>query len=161
MKNILSFKSVLASISRSLWSAMFALFLSHVAAEAADSAKKKDTELSPEALVARGFAFHDGIGVGKDVVRAAKLWRMAAEKGNRQAQLAFGIANLTGDGVGKNISESLHWFREASKQDESHATYLLGFLLINLIGYETNAGEGVAMMHLAAEQGSMQAQYWL
>jgi len=51
-----------------------------------------------------------------DVSEAAKLWRMAAERGQPGAMYNFGIACYKGEGVDKDEIEAYMWVDLASQQ---------------------------------------------
>ena len=66
--------------------------------------------------ISLGYRYQDGRGVRKDLSKAAKWFRMAAEQGNAEAQYRYGLLIKTGDGVRQNHGAAAKWFRLAAEQ---------------------------------------------
>ena len=69
-----------------------------------------------------------GEGVPKDVVEAAKWFRMAAEQEDADAQWVLGNMYHQGEGVPKDYAENIKWYRKAAMQGHVEAQYNLGVL---------------------------------
>lgn len=68
----------------------------------------------------------NGRGVPKDPLKAAELYRSAAEKGDPKAQLALGSMLLLGnDGITKDISEGMSWVEKSAVSGNFDAQVLM------------------------------------
>ena len=66
-------------------------------------------------------------------VKAEKLWRLAAEQGNVQAQWTLGRLYDARDipfGVAKNSKEAEKWYRKAAEQGNESAQLNLGLMYL-------------------------------
>lgn len=105
---------------------------------------------------------------GKDVFHVFKYeaevtalkYRMAAERGEADAQYRLGNCYAEGKGVEKNDAEAVKWYRKAAEQGNVDAQYWLGSCYFNGDGVETNKVEAVRWFRKAAEQGHADAQYF-
>ncbi len=68
-------------------------------------------------------------GVAQDAAEAARLFRMAAEQGNADAQFQLGYLYENGRGVSRDEAESAKWYRKAAEQGNSSAQQNLERLL--------------------------------
>jgi TPR repeat protein len=62
-----------------------------------------------------------GSGVQQDDKEAVKLFRMAAEAGDSDAQASLGLAYLAGRGVAKDLQQSYFWLELAAVKGEDIA----------------------------------------
>jgi len=69
-----------------------------------------------------------GEGGPPDPSGAALYYRVAAEAGHTQAQLAFAHRALTGQGTREDIATALHWFERAAAAGEPEGAHQLGLL---------------------------------
>ena len=76
----------------------------------------------------RGVQFAEGDGVPQDYARAARFYRLAAEKGLAAAQYALGYLYATGKGVPRDFKQAAIWYRKAALQDDPEAQNNLGAL---------------------------------
>jgi TPR repeat protein len=112
-----------------------------------------------ETLYRKGHACYFGRGVAQDYVEAARLYRLAAEQGDADAQLKLGFMFTNGQGVAQDPAEAARWYRLAAEQGDADAQFNLG------LGFKL--GEGVAQdyveaarwFRLAAEQRYAYAEY--
>lgn len=73
-----------------------------------------------------GAAYATGDWTGpRDLVEAARWYRLAAEKGHAASQYDLGFMILLGEGEPKNIDEGLKWLKRAGEQGEFFAFRLL------------------------------------
>jgi hypothetical protein len=68
-----------------------------------------------------GWLYDEGYGVQKDAKQAAYYYRLAAAKGNVDAQFSLGLAYEKGSGVHKDDAEAAKWLKLAAKQGNSKA----------------------------------------
>ena len=116
-------------------------------------AEEKRNELFDIAL-----SHYYGRGVKQDYVQAAKVFRMAADKGEARAQYLLGRCFFDGEGVSGNHAEAVKWFRLAAKQGLIPAQYDLGWCYYAGTGVEQNYVEAAEWFLLAAKQGYAAAQ---
>ena len=106
---------------------------------------------------------------GKDVFRVFKYeaevtamkYRMAADRGDANAQYRLGRCYSNGDGVETNKVEAVRWYRMAAEQGHAGAQDRLGMCYAYGDGVETNKAEAVKWCRKAAEQGEGHAQFML
>ena len=63
-----------------------------------------------------GLMYFNGRGVPKDVVEAARLFRLAAEQGNVTAQFQLGVMYALGQGVPKDDVQAYAWVNIGAAQ---------------------------------------------
>jgi TPR repeat protein len=66
----------------------------------------------------------------EDWPEAASWWRMAAEKGDKQAQFHLGKCYAYGQGVEMNAEEAARWYRKAAEQGHVRRRTALGVLTL-------------------------------
>ena len=76
-----------------------------------------------------------GHGVTQDYQEALKWWKLAAERGNSNAQYNRGVMYRDGHGVTQDYKEAVKWFRLAADQGFAEAQFNLGTMYV--------AGRGV------------------
>ena len=72
-----------------------------------------------DALNNLGYLLYNGLGTGKDLDGAIRLWRTAAFAGHSEAQWHLGTAYETGQGVPKNLVKAYAWYR-CSMESATH-----------------------------------------
>jgi TPR repeat protein len=90
----------------------------------------------------------------QDYKEAVKWFRLAAEKGNADAQFFLGQSYFFGDGVSQDSTEAVKWFRLAAEQGLAEAQFSLGLACVE-------DKESIKWWRLAAAQGNANAQYCL
>jgi TPR repeat protein len=70
----------------------------------------------PLALYEVAMSFQNGWGTKKDKAQAAYYFKLAAQLGDAEAQVALGECFLRGDGIKPNKKMAATWFRKAEKQ---------------------------------------------
>ena len=81
----------------------------------------------PQALYTLGRALSDSAGQAvADPVRAADLYRRAAEKGNALAGLRYGLALSEGNGVKRDPAAAQRWLMQAQESGIPEAALALG-----------------------------------
>lgn len=90
----------------------------------------KSAELGcPDAQFFAGQLYEYGEHVEKDLVKAAQLYREAADNGNMAAQYNLGVLYTNGDGgVTKNIEQAKHYYQLAADQGDSDALFNMEML---------------------------------
>jgi hypothetical protein len=84
--------------------------------------------------------------------KAVKWWRIAAERGEPNAQMQLGTAYAYGRGVKQNTQEALKWCRRSAEQGFAHGQSMLSVIYSNGFGMGENLPEAYAWSALAAVQ---------
>ena len=88
---------------------------------------------------------------------AARDVRLAAERGDVEAQLDLGYMHLYGEGVPEDLAEAARWIRLAAERGHAMAQYLLGIVHDHGIGVPQDFAEAMRWYRLAAKQGDTDA----
>ena len=101
-----------------------------------------------------GF-FEQGLEFEKngDCDSAIKLYKLAADQGDSNAQWRIGAIYYTGKGVSKNEFEGLKWIQLAAKSGKAEAQFFFASCLLQGKCVAKNTGEAVKWCELAANQG--------
>ncbi|MEI8102756.1 MAG: SEL1-like repeat protein [Chlorobium sp.] len=83
---------------------------------------------------------------------AIKLYRIAAERGDAEAQNKLGDIFKQGRGVPQNFNEAIKWYRSSAKQGDSSALYELGNMYRKGEGVSKNLKESVRYLEKAIQQ---------
>ena len=94
----------------------------------------------------------------QDHAKAARWYRMAAERGNPDAQYNLGYMYEHGEGVLQDFSEAARWYRLAAEQGDNDAQTNLGYMYDHGDGVPQDYAEALRWYRLAAEQGNYGAQ---
>ena len=105
-----------------------------------------------KAAYALGHCYDFGVGsvIKPDKALAEKWYRIAAEKGNPEAQCAMCRFS-------KDENESVQWIRKAADQKNSSGQLLLGTCYRHGRGVAKDVGVAIKWFRKAAEQGNAQA----
>jgi len=122
----------------------------------------------PYALYALGRAMDESQGAALiDPVRAADLFRRAAEKGHPYAALRYGIALQEGNGVRKDLTAAQNWLLQAQRAGVPEASLALGDMLVRTPANKDKAANqklvalAIGWFESAAEAGVASAQFKL
>jgi len=96
-----------------------------------------------------------------DYIKAAKLYRFMAEKGDDEAQIILGSMHDIGLGVPQDYREAVKWYRLAAEQGNAKAQLKLGSMYDIGLGVPQDYKERGKWCRLAAEQGDAFAQLCL
>jgi localization factor PodJL len=104
-----------------------------------------------------GTMYEKGLGVGKDLQEARRLYLAAADKGNPKAM--HNIAVLYAEGIdGKpDYKSAVQWFRKAAGYGVADSQYNLAVLYARGIGVDQNLSESFKWFALAAHSGDQEA----
>ena len=131
-----------------------------------------------------GVMFHNGEGVAKDDVEAARWMQCAAELGSCpvgatcagpggtvcaalasqgivRAQCNLGTMYDKGEGVEKNATEAVRWYRRAAEQGDAFGQFMLGDMYRNGEGVAHDEAEAMHWNQLAADQDLAIAYFYL
>ena len=106
----------------------------------------------PTALYLLGMMTERGLGIPADR-GSSRLFRQAAEKGNRPSQARWGMALLEGHGVEANPVEGESWLRRAALAGDPEAAAVVGDLYAKGGRLPPNYAEAAIWFRRAAEAG--------
>jgi TPR repeat protein len=118
---------------------------------------------SKEAQAMLGYIYSNGgkWGVQKNLQEAYKWYRLAAENGEAQAQVALGRMYWEGRDIPQDYREAMRLFELAAAQGASGGQTSLGIMYLNGNGVEKDYEAALKWFRLAAEQGDGLAQLQL
>ncbi len=119
----------------------------------------KDDPDDAAAMMLLGELYKDGLAVPRNPAEAARWYRLAAERGDRQGMFALGIAHLGGAGVPKDRKLAQAWFEKAAAQKHAGALYNLGVIAID--ADIQDFPRAARLFRQAAELGDIDAAYGL
>lgn len=93
-----------------------------------------------------------------DFEKAAREFRLLAERGDRLAQYHLGLLYEEGQGLPRDRALALRWYTEAAKQGDVDACFAIGQMYHLGIGVEKNAVAAYHWYALAAGGGHPRAK---
>lgn len=118
--------------------------------------KAADANL-PFAFYLFGLLHEHAVGMERDAARAVALYRQAAERGVRLAQLRLGLALLQGNDVPQNAVEGETWLRRAALAGEPAAAAAVGTIYVTRGVLPPNYLEAAKWYVMAADAGHRDA----
>ena len=130
--------------------------------------EKAAAQNDPYALYALGRAMEEGDGAAlADPVRAADLYKRAAQQGHTLAALRYGLALVEGNGVRKDLVAAQPWLIYADKNGLPEASLAMGDLAASTASQRDKAGSAKVLQTAitwydgAAQAGVASAQFKL
>jgi hypothetical protein len=105
-----------------------------------------------------GRCLEYGKGIEQDFDRAAKYYRLSAERKNAAAENSFGICLERGIGVDKNVWLASRYYLRAALQGHPDGANNLGFCLEHGHGVEQNIELAAEYYKFAADRGHFEAK---
>lgn len=102
-----------------------------------------------------GAAYDYGKGAPRDGAEAMRWYRMAADRGNAEAQNSV----ASGLQAEKHYEEALHWYEKASAQGHALATNNLAYLYDLGLGVKQDRRKGFELYSRAADLGWAEAMW--
>jgi TPR repeat protein len=102
--------------------------------------------------------YRQGLGVEKDVSKAAQWYQKAANQGLAAAQNNLGVLYQNGNGVEKDLTKAAELYRKAADQGFAGAQNNLGISYQNGNGVEKDLTKAAELYQKAADQGEARAQ---
>uniref|UniRef100_A0A7S3YB26 Uncharacterized protein n=1 Tax=Lotharella globosa TaxID=91324 RepID=A0A7S3YB26_9EUKA len=99
-----------------------------------------------------GLCFQNGVGVGKDHLKAFSYFLLSAMQGYVLGQYNLAWCYFDGDGVRVDKSQAFFWFYEAALQGKPAAQYSLGYCYRKGEGIEVNHKQAYFWFSQASEQ---------
>ena len=94
----------------------------------------------------------------KDTAKAERLFRVAAEKGNKWAMSNIGTMYYTGNGVQRDYTEAVTWYMKAAEKGNHKAQNSLGVCYSKGYGVYRDWDQAEYWFQLAAAQGDEKAK---
>jgi TPR repeat protein len=113
---------------------------------------------SPNELYNLGLAHEFGPGAPRDLRRAMRFYRKAADLGHADAQLALGYNLEYGIGTRKNLPDAIRWYRAAAKQGDARAHFNLGNTYLDGVGLRRSLSQAKVHLRFAARHGHLRAR---
>ena len=97
-----------------------------------------------------GYALEHGKDVKKDIERAVKFYRMAADNGSEAGMYNLATCYECGTGVPVDLEQAAYWYKKAADIGSSHSQYKYAVALRDGTGVPQNNEEAVRYFRLAA-----------
>jgi len=114
---------------------------------------KKALAGDTNAQLRMGLAFEFGQGVDRDVDKAMRWYRIAADRGDPVAQTDLGYLYETGGTGPANPAEAAKWYLRAAVSGFARAQFNLGTLYLRGAGVERNDEDAAHWIGEAADAG--------
>lgn len=102
---------------------------------------------------ALGYMHMHGFGVAQSHKKALEYFKVAAEKGNADAQFNLGAMHVGGIGIKKAYDRALHYFTLSAHQGHTLALFNLGQMHLNGLGTPRSCTVAVQFLKAVAERG--------
>jgi TPR repeat protein len=117
------------------------------------SAAKND----PVALDFLAWFYDNGRGVTHDATMAARIYRQAAEAGDKHAQWRLGVMLDKGEGVAADPAEAVRWFEKSAAQGFTNAFTSIGVMYSTGRGVPQDNAKALASYQEAARRHNVHA----
>lgn len=109
---------------------------------------------NPDQLYETALIYETGNdSIAPDPNKSTIFYRLAAEKGNVEAQNYLGFRYYNGEGTKQNVDSALYWIRKAAGQGDIKAAGNLGYLLSKAPEINHDYEEALKWLKIAAEAG--------
>ena len=123
----------------------------------ASSSSRTDELSAPHELFTSGYRAYEA----GEYAEAARLYKLAADKGNAAAQNNLGVLYEKGQGVPQSYEEAARLYKLAADQGDADAQNNLGELYYRGSGVTQSYEEAARLYRLAADKGNASAQFSL
>jgi TPR repeat protein len=140
--------------------AAFGVLLSMNLAAAQQPAQPSVPASTPQSLRTANDAYRKGeeFARQRNFAEALRWYRVAANQGNADAQLALGNLYAQGEGVQQDYGAALLWYRKAAEQGNLEAQDNVGFFYLSGMGVAQDYGEAMRWLRKSAAQGNEVAE---
>jgi TPR repeat protein len=128
---------------------------------ALNEATKRAQQNDSAAMTLLGEIYAQGLGVGRDDAKAAQWYKLAADKGNRDALFALAMFNFQGRAGTRDLAEAARLLEAAARLGHPSAAYDLGLLYLQGQQVTQDFKRAAELFAVAAEAGNPEAQYAL
>lgn len=112
----------------------------------------------PEGYMKLAKCFLDGLGVEKDLRKAAKYYKRAGELGITEACVIYGrLCERNDEGLEENPLDSVTFYKKAIEKDNVEAMICYSNLFKRGFGVKKNNKKAAQYMRMAYEKGDMEA----
>lgn len=108
-----------------------------------------------------GVILDRGLGVTRDLSKAAAWYRLSAEQGYARAQFNIAVMYAKGEGVPQDLEQAAKWYRLAADQGHAFAQHNLAQMYLKGEGVQQDYKTALRWETSAAESGDLSAQYSL
>ncbi|RTZ58598.1 MAG: hypothetical protein DSZ33_05665 [Gammaproteobacteria bacterium] len=119
------------------------------------SANEMDSSGGDDYMTAERYFY--GVGIRRNIAKAAHWYTVSASKGYPEAQSSLGVLYATGNGVEKDVDKAVFWFQKAADQGVAEAQYHLGLSYLLGKGNPIDLDEGKDWIREAAKQNYRKA----
>src|SRR5580700_10475611 len=123
------------------------------------STQRATDTITPKAMTMLGQLYAEGNGVPQDDRKAAEWYKLAADRGDRDAVFALAMFRLTGRAGPRDRDQSAKLLAAAAKLGHPLAAYDLALLYIEGQVFPQDFAKAAGYLHTAAEAGNPAAQY--
>jgi TPR repeat protein len=106
-----------------------------------------------------GLMYEMGNGMPRNLARAARWYRKAADQDYGEAEFNLGALYAAGQGVPQDYVQAVKWWRKAADQGNSAAQSNLGVVYASGTGVSKDYAEAAKWWRKAANQRDPDAQY--
>lgn len=132
----------------------------HYVAAMREALKTLETDkTNAAAMTLIGELYRDGLGVRQNPAEALRWYRLADQRGDRQAAFAIARAYILGAGVAQDYAKAREFLDKAAAKDHGAALYNLGVMAIE--GEIQDYHKAAELFRRAREQGDLDATYSL
>ncbi len=115
----------------------------------------------PQSMTLLGELYANGQGVGRDDAKAESWYKLAADRGDRNAIFALAMFRFEGRNGPRDIKAGAKLLADAVKLGHPAAAYDLGLLYMQGQGVQQDLKHAAALFGFAAKAGNAEAQYAL
>ena len=108
-----------------------------------------------------GELYANGLGVPQNDKKAAEWYKLAADRGDREAMFALAMFSLAGRAGPRDREASAKWLAAAAKLGQPLAAYDLALLYMEGQLFPQDFGRAAELLRTAAQAGNAEAQYAL
>src|SRR5580693_420425 len=122
--------------------------------------RRVDETGDPKSMTLLGELYASGLGVPQDDKKAAEWYKLAADRGDREAMFALAMFRLTGRAGPRDRDASAKW-PAAAKLGQPLAAYDLALLYIEGQLFPQDFSRAAELLRISAQSGNPEAQYAL
>lgn len=108
-----------------------------------------------------GICYEYELGVEKSLTEAFKYYKLASERGYKEATYRLGMCHYYGKGTDEDKPEAFFYFKQIADDDHVDSQHFVAMMLLKAEGIEQDVEEGISYLIRAAEAGNDSAQYEL
>jgi TPR repeat protein len=124
-------------------------------------ARVKANEQDAPAMTLIGQLYSEGLTVKRDPTEAARWFKLASDRGDRQATFQLAVAAFEGSGIAKDKAYAKQLFEKAAAQGHPGALYNLGVMAVENNGVVPDFAKAADLFRRAALGGDPDAAYSL